>query len=196
MVSKLGWLGAVVAVLAVRLGAADVEVKSPRPSPLADAVQHGDAQGFRALLTKKVDVNAPQPDGATALHWAAYRSDAESAAALISAGANVNAKNRYGVTPLALAADQGNPAVLDILLKVGAKPNDPVNFVNSGETPLMHAARSSKIDAVKLLVRAGADVNAKENWNGQTALMWAAADGDSAMATALLELGADIHAKS
>jgi uncharacterized protein len=196
MISKRMWVGAVLAVLAVRLSAADVEVKSPQPSPLADAVQHGDTQAIQALLNKKVDVNAPQPDGATALHWAAYRSDAESAAALIRAGADVNAKNRYGVTPLALAADEGNPAVLDILIKGGAKPNDPINFVNSGETPLMHAARSSKVDAVKLLVRAGADVNAKENWNGQSALMWAADDGDSAMVTALLELGADIHAKS
>ena len=196
MLSKRRWLGAVLAVLAVRLGAADVVVKSPEPSPLADAVQHGDAEGVQALLKKKIDVNASQPDGATALHWAAYRSDAESAATLILAGANVNAKNKYGVTPLALAADQGDAAVLGILLKAGANPNDPINFVNSGETPVMHAARSAKVDAVKLLVRAGADVNAKENWNGQTALMWAAADGDSAMVTALLELGADIHAKS
>ena len=196
MLSKRRWLGAVLAVLAVRLGAADGVVKSPEPSPLADAVQHGDAQGVQALLKNKVDVNAPQPDGATALHWAAYRSDAESAAALIRAGANVNAKNKYGVTPLALAADQGDAAVLDLLLKAGAKPNDAINFVNSGETPLMHAARSAKVDAVKLLVRAGADVNAKENWNGQTALMWAAADGNSAMVKALLDLGADIHAKS
>ena len=196
MVSKRQWLGVVVAVLAVRSGAADVAVTNPAPAPLVDAVQHGDAEGVQALLKKKVDVNASQPDGATALHWAAYRSDAESAAALIHAGANVNARNKYGVTPLALAADQGNAAVLDLLLKAGAKPNDPINFVNSGETPVMHAARSAKVDAVKLLVGAGADVNAKENWNGQTALMWAAAKGDSAMVTALLELGADIHAKS
>lgn len=199
MLTKGRWLGPVVvalAVLAVGLNAAEVVVTSPEPSPLADAVQRGDAQGVQALLKKKVDVNAPQPDGATALHWAAYRSDAESAAALIRAGANVSARNKYGVTPLALAADQGNAALLDLLLKAGAKPNDPVNFVNSGETPLMHAARSAKVDAIRSLVRAGAEVNAKESWNGQTALMWAAADGDSAMVTALLELGADIHAKS
>src|SRR5437016_13930794 len=137
MLSKRRWLGAFVvalAVLAVRVGAAEVVVTNPGPSPLADAVQHGDAQGVLALLKRKVDVNAPRPDGATALHWAAYRSDAESAAALIRAGAIVNAKNNYGVTPLALAADQGSVEVLDLLLKAGAKPNDPINFVNSGET--------------------------------------------------------------
>ena len=193
------WLGPVVvavAVLAVQLGAANVVATTPEPSPLADAVQHGDAQRVQALLKSKVDVNAPQPDGATALHWAAYRSDAESMAALIRAGAHVNARNNYGVTPLALAADQGNVAVLDLLLKAGANPNAPINFVNSGETPLMHAARSAKVDAIRSLVRAGADVNAQENWSGQTALMWAAAEGDSAMVTELLKLGADLHAKS
>ena len=45
MLSKRRWVGVVLAVLAVRLGAADVEVKSPAPSPLADAVQHGDVRG-------------------------------------------------------------------------------------------------------------------------------------------------------
>ena len=42
-------------------------------SDVADAVQRGDAAAVRALLAKKSDVNAPQADGATALHWAVYR---------------------------------------------------------------------------------------------------------------------------
>ena len=132
----------------------------------------GAAQQFVGAGTTKLtlqlwfDVNAPQADGATALHWAAYRSDAEATAALIRSGANINRANNYGVTPLALAAQQGSPAVLDLLLKAGANPNDPVNFVNAGETPLMTAARSANLDAVKTLVRAGADVNAKETWSG------------------------------
>ena len=184
-------------VLAVGLGAADVVVPpTPKPSPLADAVQRGDSQTIQALLNRKVDVNAAQADGATALHWAAYRGDAASAAGLIRAKANVNARNNYGVTPLALAAQQGSTAVIDLLLKAGVNPNDPINFVNSGETPVMLASRSSKVDAVTTLVRAGGDVNAKETWSGQTALMWAAAQGDSLMVSALLEMGADLHARS
>jgi len=188
-----------IVLLVARLGAAQgasAVATPPKPSPLADAVQRGDASTIQALLKKKIDVNAPQANGATALHWAAYRSDAESTAALIRAGANINLKNNYGVTPLALAAQQGSAAVLDLLLKAGAKPNDPVNFVNAGETPLMSAARSANVDAVKVLARAGADVNARETWSGQTALMWAAAEGDHAMASALLELGGDLRARS
>lgn len=194
---RLATIVGVVAALVATLGAAEVVTVPPaKPSPLADAVQRGDTQAVRSLLEKKADVNAAQADGATALHWAAYRGDEESAIALIRAGAKVNARNQYGVTPLALAAQQGSAPVLNLLLEAGVNPNDPMHLVNSGETPLMHAARSSKVDAVEALVRAGAHVNAKETWNGQTALMWAAAEGDSAMVSALLKIGADLRARS
>ena len=105
---------AVAMVLVVaRLGAApgaDVVATAPTPSPLADAVQRGDAPTIRALLKKKIDVNAPQANGATALHWAAYRSDAESTAALIRAGANISHERlwRHAARP---RRTQGNPAV-------------------------------------------------------------------------------------
>ena len=165
-------------------------------APLADAVQCGDKQAVLSLLKKRADVNGPQSDGATALHWAAYLNDAEMTALLLRAGAKVNAANDLGVTPLALAAQQGGAVVIEQLVKAGAAPNHPVNFVNAGETPLMHAARSGSLDAVKALVKAGADVNAKETWNGQTALMWAAAEGHGPVVEALLEFGADVHARS
>src|SRR5919198_2747785 len=80
-------------------------------APLADAVQHGDKQAVQSLLKVRADVNAPQSDGATALHWAAYLDDAETTALLIRAGARVDAPNNYGVTPLALASTQGSAAV-------------------------------------------------------------------------------------
>jgi len=42
-------------------------------SEVADAVMKGDTAAVRALLAKKADVNAPQTDGTTALHWAVYQ---------------------------------------------------------------------------------------------------------------------------
>jgi uncharacterized protein len=166
------------------------------PSPVADAAQRGDGQTVQALLKKKADVNAPQPDGATALHWAVYQNDAETTAALIRAGARVTVPNNYGVTPLAIAAKNGNAVIIEQLLKAGAGANDPVNFVNSAETPLMHAARSGSVDAVKALLHGGADMKAKETWNGQSALMWAAGEGHGAVVETLIEAGADIKAQS
>ena len=185
-------LGLTLVLASAGLGAAAV---SPN-APIADAVKRGDKPAVQSLLKEHADVNAPQGDGATALHWAAYLTDPEMTALLLSAGANVMARNELGVTPLALAAQQGGAEVIDLLLKAGAKPNDPANFVDAGETPLMHAARSGSVEAVKVLVKAGADVNAKETWNGQTALMWAAAEGHADVVEALIKLDANIKARS
>jgi uncharacterized protein len=60
----------------------------------------------------------------------------------------------------------------------------------------VHAARSGSVEAVKALIKAKADVNAKETWNGQTALMWAAADGHARVVETLLEFGANLRARS
>jgi len=68
--------------------------------PISEATRNGDNDTLRALLQKKVDVNAAEADGATALHWASYRDDMESADLLIRAGAKVNAANDLGATPL------------------------------------------------------------------------------------------------
>ena len=60
-----------------------------RRSPLADAAQSGDKAAIQKLVQAKADVNAPQVDGATALHWAIYRDDGELVDVLVRAGANV-----------------------------------------------------------------------------------------------------------
>jgi ankyrin repeat protein len=162
-------------------------------APLADAVQGRKTEEIRSLLMKRVDVNAPQADGATALHWAAHWNDAETAELLVRAGANANARNDYGVTPLSLACANGSVAIIQKLLTAGADPNATVR---EGETPLMMAARTGHIEAVRLLIDYGADVNAKESWNGQTALMWAAAEGHAPVSQVLIDHGADIDAAS
>ncbi len=162
-------------------------------APLADAVQRHDKQAVQALLKQRADVNVPQSDGATALHWSAYLEDAETTALLIRAGARVDTPNHYGITPLALASANGNAAIIDQLLKAGADPN---GVVRAGETPLMLAARSGNTDAVKVLLSAGAQVDAKETWNGQTALMWAAAAGHGPVVHVLIDHRANVHARS
>ena len=60
------------------------------------------------MLQERVDVNAAQPDGMTALHWAIYRDDEVTAGLLLRAGAAAATATRYGVTPLSLACTNGN----------------------------------------------------------------------------------------
>jgi ankyrin repeat protein len=162
-------------------------------SDVADAVMKGDTAAVRKLLLTKADVNAPQVDGATALHWAVYRDDLETADLLLKAGANVKAANRGGATPLFMAALYGNPAMIERLLKAGA---DAKERGPNGETTVMFAARNGNPAAIKLLVASGVDVNAKESIRATTALMWAAEEGHAPAAKALIELGADVSAKS
>ena len=77
---------------------------------VADAAMQGDKAAVRALIAKKADVNAPQNDGATALHWAAFRGNLELAEILIRAGANPKAANREGVdAALARRASTATP---------------------------------------------------------------------------------------
>src|SRR5215470_13853109 len=72
-------------------------------SDVADAAMKSDKAALRTLIQQKVDVNAPQVDGATALHWAVYHLDLETVDLLIKAGAKADVKNREGITPLHLA---------------------------------------------------------------------------------------------
>ncbi len=162
-------------------------------SPLVDAVKSGDRAAAIALIERRTDVNIPEADGTTALHWAVHQSDLELVDRLIRAGANVKAKNEYGVTPMSEAAILGNAALMDKLLKAGADVESPNA---DGQTALMVVARTSFTDAAKVLLRHGANVNAVEQWRGQTALMWAAAQSQPAMVKELVAAGADVNARS
>jgi ankyrin repeat protein len=163
-------------------------------SDVADAARKGDRAVVNALLAQKADVNARQPDGDTALHWAVWRDDVELASTLLHAGADPNAANRTGATPLSLASIGGNPALIELLLKAGVDPNAPLSKFN--DTALMLAARTGKPEAVRLLLEHGADVNARESWGGTTALMWAASEKHPAVVEMLAAHGADLNARS
>ena len=182
------WLAA--GLLAATAAAATAQ---PPRVPLIEAVKNGDAGAVEALIEAGADIGAAEPDGTTALHWAAHHDDLRLAARLLKAGGAADATTRYGVAPLALAATNGSAEMLEMLLDAGA---DPDRASGEGETPLMTAARTGVVPAVEVLLEHGAEVDAVEGWRGQTALMWTASQDNPAAAEALLAAGADLHARS
>jgi ankyrin repeat protein len=161
---------------------------------VADAAANNQREAVRALIQRHADVNAPQADGTTALHWAARWDDLLSADLLLHAGADPKTANRDGATPMFLAAQNGNAAMIEKLLKAGVDPNAPV--LSHGETALMMAARTGNAAAVKVLLDHGAQPNTKDDLRGTTAAMWAAEQGHAAVLQLLAERGADLSAKS
>src|SRR5271170_2760827 len=177
----------------VLLGLSIFILSAAGSSEVADAVMRGDQAAVQKLVEQHADVNAPQADGATALHWAVFQSDKAIVDLLIRAGADPKVANRDGSTPLWLASINGNAPIIAALLKAGADANEHLPL---GRTPLMVAARTGNVDAIKVLLDHGADVNAKETLRGTTALMWAADEGHAAAIQLLVQRGADIKAQS
>ena len=160
---------------------------------LIDAIKTRNADAIRSLIKDKVDVNARQGDGATALHWAVHFSDAGTVDLLLKAGAKTDVADETGVTPLYLACLNRQGALVERLLQSRANPNAALV---SGETALMTCARTGDAAGVKALLARGASVNTKEPSHDQTALMWAAAQGHADTIDALLRGGADVRARS
>jgi len=158
-----------------------------------DAVKRRDTKAFAALLKAKADVNAAQPDGATALAWAVHLGERRMAEALLASGARANTTDEYGETPVTLAAANGDAGLVERLVAAGGSAR-AARW--NGETAVMIAASAGSLETVRQLVRFGADVNSAEPRGGQTALMWAAAEGHSDVVAGLVELGAKIDAAS
>jgi ankyrin repeat protein len=181
---------AVAFLLAATLSAGGAEVR------LIDAVKAGNVEAVRALVkrpTAATEVNAAEPDGTTALHWAVRNDDQELAQLLVRAGAKPTAVNRYGVTPLSLAASNASAPMVDLLLAAGADPN---SSLPQGETVLMTAARAGSPQVVAALLAHGAKVDGKDERLGETALMWAAAHNHPEIVRLLVQHGAAVDGRS
>jgi ankyrin repeat protein len=169
------------------------------------------------LISKGADVNAKvKTHGRTRLHMSCYAGERAAAELLIAKGANVDAKDNGGVTPLRLAAASGHKDIVELLLEKGADVNVTDN---QGRTPLavakqhkhtevvnilrqhgaietlLGAAASGDIDAVKLFLSKGDDINIRGN-NGDTPLLIAARNGHEDLVKLLIEKGANINASN
>jgi ankyrin repeat protein len=143
------------------------------------------------LLAKGADVNAANKRRSTPLYWAI--DNEAKVRLLIEHGADVNAKTVEGRTPVYQAAMLGDgTGVLQLLLDKGGAADTKTL---TGMTPLMVAAGRANVEAMRLLIRNKADVNAR-NSAGSTVLMDAAQTGSVEAVRMLLDKGIDVNAKT
>jgi ankyrin repeat protein len=142
------------------------------PDSLLQAVEAGDLPRMQSLLAAGAECDARNADGATALMLAAHAGRLDLVRVLIDAGADVNATDERGWGPLMKAVynpdrDRGFAEVVEALIHAGAGIETPITY---GIRPLMLAAGYGETAVVESLLKAGADVLAR-NDGGLTALM-------------------------
>lgn len=172
---------------------------------LIGSVERGELDRIRALIAAGAEVNfsGQDPDGETPLIRAVVAEQAAAARLLIESGADVNCAGRLsGWTPLMFARDQ--PLIMRELIAAGADVNartparemvSPVSgrrIRRGGETALHLAAAANNVEAIRILVEAGAEVEAVDE-NGCAPLDVALRVGrPNEAATALVEAGAEL----
>ena len=130
------------------------------------------------------DIDYQGSNGTTALMEAAFAGQLDTVAWLLSAGAEPNCESAQGGAALAHAAAAGHAAVIDALLDAGAELDHPDH--QRGVTALTQACIRGQVEAVRLLLRRGADPFAAGN-HGPSALEYTAATGQGSILGVLLD---------
>ena len=179
--------------------------KAPSPSAIGGkalfaAIESDNAAMVRLLVEAGADVNAAEGFGGnTPLHEAVEGGKAEIVQILVDAGADIEAEGFMGQTPLSLAAEEGASEIMQILLGQGADNGTPEGEDKQtpaiGSEALFTAIKKGDVETVRLLVEAGADVNAAEGFGGNTPLHEAVEEGNAEIVQILVDAGADIEAE-
>lgn len=135
------------------------------------------------LLSRKgCDVDAEMKSGYTCFLLACHKGFVDAAVMLIKAGCNIK-KERFDQGPLHLAAMNGNPALIGTLL--GEEGVEINGWHGRSFTSLMYASESGHADAVRLLLRVGA--NAAIKCQDTSALLLASKNGHTEVMEILLK---------
>lgn len=150
----------------------DPNSRDPQGMPaLVLAVKRESPKAFETLLAHpRIEVDAMNAAGETALMLAAIAGDLEASQRLLARGATVQ---HAGWSPIHYAASGPNTALARLLLDRGATVDAAAP---NGTTPLMLAAQHAPQATVELLLQRGADPR-RRNQRGQQAIDFAEMGG-------------------
>lgn len=182
----------------VKLGqyTAQETYQDPKVVALVEAAWRGDMDKVANLAAEGADVNMVGKGGVTPLMWALKNKNAAGVEALLKAGADPNYYNKeYDfLSPIALVSGGDEPKMLEQLLNYGGNPNNP-NGKNFDDRPLTIAASEGRLANVKILLAAGADLNAHDEY-GESAATATIALGKFEVLAYLLERGFSYNLES
>jgi ankyrin repeat protein len=172
-------------------------------TPLLEASRTGDVAVIAELMKAGADVRrSVHPEGETPLMAASRTGNLGAVELLLEAGSDPNATDNYQKqTALMRAAEEGHVDVINALLAARANPNAKAHVsplterkhadhATGGFTALMFAVRNGHENAVRALVKGGADLKTT-NGDGLTATSIAIVNDRFDLARTLLDLGAD-----
>jgi ankyrin repeat protein len=163
-------------------------------TPLMAAASSGRLDCIRFLITHGAELDRCDNDGSTALCCAAARQSIEAVRLLLEAGADVNAAGEHSITGR-LRKIQRETLAGDSVKRYWPKWATRPDFTVRGHTPLHSAALLDDPEIARILLDAGAYIEARRGYHESTPLMGAAMLGKLAVVRLLVERGADVHAR-
>ena len=160
---------------------------------LIEAIKSGNTEIVRLMLDKGADINQVSVENpGRPLGYAVQTDIIETVLLLLARGADPNAMKQGGRAIMTSAAIHGNSDIVRVLIDAKAD----VNPKKQDWSPLTEATRGNHIEVMKLLIKAGADLNARA-YDGWTPLMMAVSNGmhRPQAVKLLIESGADVNMK-
>jgi ankyrin repeat protein len=167
---------------------------------LAEAARDGDVARVKLLVSNGTKPNARGYDGITPLIYAMSGKTLKGFRRLLELGADPNLRMTGGKSVMAIAANRvDSPEALKLAIAFGGDPNLRTGvravYGDCSPTPIFDAVNSRKLENLRILIKAGANLEARNSFD-HTPLLDAACICYYDVVLFLLEAGADFHAKS
>ncbi|CAH8499853.1 unnamed protein product [Schistosoma haematobium] len=120
-------------------------------------LKSGDSDDLQNLL-QTFNIHSRDADNNTLLHHACLLGNVKAVRLLLDSGVHANASNIDGQTPICDAALSGSAEIISLLLRSKVDVNPPSYW----GSPLIYATQNESINAMKVLIDAGASLNSPE----------------------------------